>query len=215
MTKILIIFRPMKTTSRKMTHHASVGKSGCGVLLAGGRSQRLPGGKENLQSAHLTGGTLLSHACSQLRHNFAHNYFLGTKQTETSEGFEFICDADSTQGPLSALKEFISQCDYQFAFVLPIDMPLLRDDEIRDATDFVAANPASYFACDSAGGACFPLIIHQSDYVSFVNSASDRLFAAAKQVGAKKLPSTLISEHGLLNINAPGDWEKFQEVCCA
>lgn len=112
-----------------------------GFVLAGGKSSRMGIDKAFLE---IHGKTFLEHAVVKLE-RFCGRVFVvlneNQKEVALSLGVERIFDIFKGRGALGGIHASFRNCSSRFAFILAVDLPLVKDKTIGDLIKIIRDNP--------------------------------------------------------------------------
>ncbi len=136
------------------------------VLLAGGGSRRMGRDKATLAWG---AGTLLEHQAQALRATGADEWLISCRAEcgREVEGFRVVLDVHPDAGPAAALDDVWRAARADVLVVLPLDMPLMRPDYLRDLA--MSARQQQRSVVPVIGGYYEPLAAawHRSCLVAF------------------------------------------------
>lgn len=118
------------------------------LILCGGKSKRMGRPKEFLP---LAGTTMLEHILDRALNLFA-DVLLVTNKPEDYEHLsaDIVKDIVPDRGPLAGILSGLLVAQYQDAFVLPCDMPLFTENQIRElAAQYWEASRGPAYAIES------------------------------------------------------------------
>jgi len=186
-----------------------------GFILAGGRSRRM--GRDKAQIPWGS-GTLLSHACRQMKRVFAKTYIVGGAQSVG--GCAVLSDNFLSRGPLAGIHSALKHSRTDWNLVLAVDLPLVNSallefiakscDEVNDA---VAVRVGGHFQplCAAYQRRLLPEV--ESRLRASELSIHRLLEAASTRImEERELISAGFRGEMLWNVNTPEDLERATEL---
>jgi molybdopterin-guanine dinucleotide biosynthesis protein A len=183
-----------------------------GLLLAGGRSRRMPG--VNKAFAEINGRPMIQHVLDSLKACFdAVHIVAKDRATYADLGIPVIEDRLPVQSPLAGIHAGLAAVATDYVFCCPCDMPLIQPPlirrllaEVTPGVDAVVPRLGPYYQplCAIYSRRCLPEV---ADLLAEGELKVDRLYAA---VVLKEVPERLLREadphlHAFINVNTPAD----------
>ncbi len=194
-----------------------------GVLLAGGRSQRMGRNKALLAVDGAGGQTLWEHALAQLSDCCEQVFLLGSfAGLPENLACTHIVDAEPFAGPLAALANPQWKPQTPWLLLIPVDMPALFPGLLQEGQRRVAARLAaeSMFpglcTADNQGRTGFPIWLSSQQLPNLTKlwqQGEKSLFSALAKLGLDRWHPTVDDSqqaHPLLNLNTPEDFAAWQ-----
>ncbi len=185
----------------------------CGaLLLAGGRSRRMPG--INKAFAEVAGRPMIQRILDTLRACFESVHIVAKDRAPYAGlGVDVIEDRLPVQSPLAGIHAGLTAVAREYLFCCPCDTPLLSREvietilaEIRPTTDVVVPRLGPFYQplCAVYSHRCLPVI---ADMLAEGEVKVDRLYS---QVVLKEVSEPLLRRvdphlHAFLNVNTPAD----------
>lgn len=186
-----------------------------GFILAGGRSSRMGRDKAALP---WSSGTLLSHACDQMRQVVATTYIVGG--TQSVADCAVLADAFPGRGPLAGIHSALKRTDTDWSLILGVDLPLVNSALLAfiatssdDANEAVAIRVADHLQPLCA--AYHRRLLTEVEARLRVGDLSiHRLLEAARTriMEEEELLSAGFCGEMLLNVNTAEDLERAKEL---
>lgn len=194
-----------------------------GILLAGGQSQRMGLDKRHMSVSCLESHSLLEHASHLLAQLCQQKLVLvgNAQESHLPAGFHVVADRQPGTGPLPAISDCLQEITTPFALIIPVDMPCLRTEQMRELMlGFVQQSTpsAACFVLDAEQRPTFPLVARQEFAASLaaeVAAGQVRLFRGLRAAGAVEVkPQWQLADScgpdPFLNLNRPTDVESLE-----
>jgi molybdopterin-guanine dinucleotide biosynthesis protein A len=194
-----------------------------GVLLAGGQSKRMGSDKRHMKVSVLRSQSLLEHSSQLLAQlcQFKVVSVASAQEPNLPDGFCAVADRHPGKGPLFAISDCLQEIKTPFALIIPVDMPCLRTEHLKDLMlSFEQGNRASAacFVLNREQRPTFPLLATQEFAASLaaeVAAGQVRLFQGLRAAGAKEVePQWQLDDScgpdPFLNLNRPIDVETLE-----
>jgi len=175
-------------------------KNVIGILLAGGQSKRMGCDKAEL---NFSGKSQLQHAQKLLHDTGCEHIYISRNHTDG------IVDIYKNQGPLAGLHAVlchISCPDNTLALVIPVDMPLLQTDHLKELLQQARRQQRDIYFEDNY----LPCVLHIGTQIKIEleqrlrqNQRSVKGFLAARHAHILTSPNN----EQLLNTNTPDEWQ--------
>ncbi len=180
------------------------------LVLAAGGSRRMGRAKALLP---LGGGTLLDHAIGQARH-------LGGPVTVVAGGWypliRYRCRTQPSawlfnpgwrEGMSASLKVGVASlgAGARGVFVMLLDQPLIRPDQLMALADAARRNPSQSFAADMQGKPGAPAYIPRHVWPQVMRLEGDRGAAA---ILARNSATRIIMDGASSDVDTPRDWRR-------
>lgn len=123
-----------------------------GLILAGGRAQRMGGVDKGL--IHFRGKPLIEHAINRLQPQVSTLLINANRNQSTYSqfGFPVIADTDTDfAGPLAGFAAGLNSCNTPYLVTIPCDSPLLPMDLVKTLADALELNQAKIAYASSKG----------------------------------------------------------------
>lgn len=179
-----------------------------GVVLAGGKSQRMGSDKAALQ---WQGSSLLKSRLSLLEETLNNECYVSGNYPE----FRHIKDSSESKGPLSGILSCLQTLNQQFCLFIPVDMPLLNMQVLDVIINQHQTEPGNYYFSNSV----FPIIVEANaknlsclaDVLSLpvAKQRSIKAFLNLIQATEIEIPKELAS--AMVNTNTPEQWQHIQD----
>jgi molybdenum cofactor guanylyltransferase len=184
------------------------------LLLAGGRSRRMPG--INKAFAEINGRPMIVYILDTLKTCFESVHIVAKEPSLYAHlGVAVIADRLPVQSPLAGIHAGFSALDSDYLFCCPCDTPLMTPtliqtllEEIRPAMDVIVPRLGTYYQplCAIYSRRCLPVI---SDLMAAGEVKVDRLY---REVVVHEVPEQLLRRvdphlYAFINVNTPADLE--------
>jgi molybdopterin-guanine dinucleotide biosynthesis protein A len=180
--------------------------------------------KRHMSISCLRSRSLMDHAASMLRSLCTQGLVLVPPGEEAGlpTGFTPVADRQPGQGPLLAISDALESLSTSFALVMPVDMPCLRVEQIRELMSAFATageGVSARFLLDDGSRPTFPLVLRRqfaAPLAAEVDDGQVRLFQGLRAAGAVAV-SPRWQQPGscgpdpFLNLNRPADIEVLEE----
>jgi molybdopterin-guanine dinucleotide biosynthesis protein A len=189
-----------------------------GILLAGGQSQRMGQDKRHMSVSCLQNRSLLEHSSLLLSQLCAQRVVLVGAAAEQNlpAGFQPVVDRQPGMGPLPAICDCLQTITTPFALTIPVDMPCLQPQQLRQLMLDFERSEASEGACFTLDGnhrPTFPLLAKQEFATSLaaeIAAGQVRLFQGLRAAGASHVQpqwpqADSCSPNPFVNLNRPTD----------
>lgn len=179
-----------------------------GVVLAGGKSQRMGTDKAALQ---WQGSSLLKSRFRLLETALNTECYVSGRYP----GFRYIEDLTESMGPLSGLYSCLQALPEQFCLFVPVDMPLLNEQVLDFMINQHRLKPSSYYCSNSV----FPIIVEASEnnlcclreVLSLPVAKQRSIKAFLNLIQATELDVPKEFESALVNTNTPEQWQSIKD----
>jgi molybdopterin-guanine dinucleotide biosynthesis protein A len=164
-----------------------------GVLLVGGASTRFGSPKA---LARYRGETLAERAWRLLGE--ACNERIAVGKTEYALPFHVADDGTDVRAPIAGVVAGLSAARYELAVVIPVDMPLLTSESLRELADrcLDVAHPQT---------GPLPGAFRRTALASLQESLERGELSLRRAVSRLEVAVVTLEERLLLNVNEPGD----------
>ena len=178
-------------------------ESVAGVVLAGGRSSRMGQDKAGLICR---GHTLLDHAKDLLRRSG-----LSDVHVSNSDG---IADEWTGRGPLAGIHATLKALGERYAFLLyvPVDMPSLTPDLLRDLVDTIDDFPVVRFT-----GFSLPFRLRtDTKWIGIIDTMlrsgeKGSIKSFQQRIGAMERAFPHDAAACFANVNTPEEWQRLEQ----
>ncbi|WP_163133671.1 molybdenum cofactor guanylyltransferase [Agarivorans sp. Alg241-V36] len=179
-----------------------------GVVLAGGKSQRMGTDKAALQ---WQGSSLLKSRFTLLETALNTECYVSGHYP----GFRHIKDSNESMGPLSGLHSCLQALPEQFCLFVPVDMPLLNEPVLDFMINHHRIKPGNYYCSNSV----FPIIVEAnennlrclSEVLSLPVAKQRSIKAFLNLIQATELDLPKEFESALVNTNTPEQWQSIKD----
>lgn len=176
-----------------------------GIVLAGGLSSRMGQDKAQLLLAEKTllQRTVLLLGSLPLSHVYVSGSYVG---------FDCIKDNQEALGPIGGLHACVDQLfiEYDALFILPVDMPLLGEEECKWLLTQFEKHPQGVFYEHATFPMILPLTVLLKNYLSEVLNSSDNkqrsLYRLLKTVKLHPINYPIEKRFRFQNSNTPEQW---------
>jgi molybdopterin-guanine dinucleotide biosynthesis protein A len=184
------------------------------LLLAGGRSRRMPG--INKAFAEINGRPMIEYILDTLKTCFESVYIVAKDRSLYAHlGVAVIADRLPVQSPLAGMHAGFSAVESDYLFCCACDTPLMTPaliqtllEEIQPAMDVIVPRLGTYYQplCAIYSRRCLPVI---DDLLGAGEVKVDRLY---REVVVHEVPEQLLRrvdphQHAFINVNTPADLE--------
>jgi len=177
-----------------------------GIVLAGGLSSRMGQDKAQLLLDQVT---LLSRSVTLLSSlNLTQVFVSGNYQ-----GFDCITDVEASLGPVGGIHACVESLflEYDALFILPVDMPLIREDECFELLHLFEQYPQGVFYEEATFPLILPLTKQLKNYLAEVLTYPEKkqrsLYRLIKTVKLQPVKYPASNKIRFQNSNTLEQWE--------
>lgn len=188
-------------------------KIGC-VILAGGKSSRMGKDKALLE----IGGRNFIHQLMEELNGFDEKMIArGNNSTIEDVSWCVISDIYQNRGPIGGLHAVLSQCQSDALFCVSCDMPLLKNELVKDLCDIMREDDDAVVIKDRSGRIHPLCAVYRKTAAKIFERqilvGNNRLMSAFDKMRVKYI--TIDSEKGLqqlMNVNTPKEYLELQKM---
>ncbi|MCW8878540.1 MAG: molybdenum cofactor guanylyltransferase [Kangiellaceae bacterium] len=180
-----------------------------GLLLAGGRGSRVGGQDKGL--LEIDGKSLAEQQTEWLSNQLSECFISANRNIEfySSLGYSVLMDPQQNfSGPLIGVLKALEQCQTDWLFILPIDVPRLPVNLISELAQHVSGQGKGYYLATNVREHYLTMLISKNalpQLIKFCSGENSRVRDFLQMINAQSIDLG-IAEARFANLNSPGDF---------